>query len=147
MNNYTSTTLLNCSESTVFNALTIGIPCWWTEMFEGTGENSGDVFTVRFGESVHKTMQVQELSHNKKIVWHVADSLIDIPQLKNQTEWIGTTIVWEIFKRENSTELRLTHIGLSPDIECYTICAGGWKQFTESIKLFVETGKGNPFKK
>lgn len=82
----------------------------------------------------------------KKIVWLVTDSLIDIPDLKNQTEWINTKIAWEIFSKDNQTELTLTHFGLTPQIECYNICENGWHNFTSSLVEFINTGKGNPFK-
>lgn len=146
MGNYSNIIKLNVPADSIFDALTNKIPFWWTEMFEGSANKQHDIFTVRFGESVYKTMQVKELSDNSKIVWSVINSLIAIPGLKNQTEWIGTTIEWKIIPHEDKTELLLTHIGLLPDIECYDICTNGWKQFTDSLKLFVETGKGNPFK-
>lgn len=144
--NYSNTIKLNATADKVFNALTTEIPLWWTEMFEGKANKQGENFTVRFGDSVYKTMCVDELAHNAKVIWYVENSLIAIPELKNQTEWIGTTIVWEIKEQGNSTELHLTHISLNPEIECYDICTSGWLQFTDSLKLFVETGKGNSYK-
>lgn len=145
MENYSNIIKLHTTTDKVFNALTTEIPLWWTEMFEGLGNKQNGTFTVRFGESIYKTMQVQELSDNSKVVWQVKNAVIAIPGLKNQTEWIGTTIVWEIMQQENITELQLTHIGLRPGIECYEICTNGWQQFTDSLKLFLETGKGSPF--
>ena len=146
MGNYSDLIKLNAPADKVFDALTNKIPLWWTEMFEGSANNKNDAFTVRFGEAIYKTILVKEITNNLKIVWSVTDSLINIPELKNQTEWIGTSIEWEIIQQGSKTELLLTHIGLRPDIECYDICTTGWKQFTNSFKLFVETGKGNPFK-
>src|SRR5690606_23589820 len=104
-----------------------------------------DIFTVRFGDRIYKTMQVQELVHNSKVVWYVEDSLIAVPELQKQTEWIGTSIVWKIASDETVTHLHLTHIALQPEVECYDICVSGWQQFTDSLRSFVETGKGNPF--
>ncbi|HMR83140.1 MAG TPA: SRPBCC domain-containing protein [Niabella sp.] len=146
MKNYSSLIQLNTTVDKVLNALTNEIPLWWTEMFEGSASKENDRFTVRFGESIYKTMIVRELSGNSKVVWQVTDSLIAVPGLEKQTEWINTTIIWEIAQREDKTELLLTHIGLHPDIECYNICIKGWQQFTDSLKLFIETGKGTPFK-
>lgn len=146
MGNYSDLIKLNAPADKVFDALTNKIPLWWTEMFEGSANNKNDTFTVRFGETIYKTILVKEITNNLKIVWSVTDSLINIPELKNQTEWIGTSIEWEIIPQGSKTELLLTHIGLRPDIECYDICTTGWKQFTNSLKLFLETGNGNPFK-
>ncbi|WP_222166162.1 SRPBCC family protein [Edaphocola aurantiacus] len=145
MKNYSQTITLNTTADKVFSALTNDIPLWWTEIFEGGASNQGDNFTIRFGDHIFKTMKVQELSADEKVVWLVEDSLIDIPGLSKQKEWIRTTIIWEILTKEHSTELKLTHIGLSPEVECYEICSGGWQQFTGSLKLFLETGKGAPY--
>lgn len=146
MNNFSKKIALQATDDNVYNALTNSISKWWTEMFEGVSNEQGQSFTIRFGTNVFKKMKVDELSPNKKIVWLVTDSLIDIPDLKNQTEWINTKIAWEIFSKDNQTELTLTHFGLTPQIECYNICENGWHNFTNSLVEFINTGKGNPFK-
>lgn len=147
MNNYTHTIEIKTTADKVYDAVTRTIPLWWTEMFSGSSEQAGDVFTIRFGENIHKTMRVKELVPNSKVIWYVEDSLINLPELKNQTEWIGTTIVWEIEQENNNALVKVTHIGLHPAVECYEICSDGWLQFTNSLKLFLETGKGNPYRK
>lgn len=91
-------------------------------------------------------MAVEELIPNKKVAWNVTDSLIDIPDLKNKTDWINTKIVWEISAQDNQTELRLKHFGLTPQVECYNICEGGWHNFTDSLTEFINTCIGKPFK-
>lgn len=146
MEHYTTKMSLNTTPTNVFNALTNAIPLWWTELFEGSAARPGDRFTIRFGEHIFKTMQVEELSVGTKVVWQVTDSLIALPGLHNQKEWVGTTIIWEIVSAEHHTELILTHKGLSPEVECYNICTEGWSQFLGSLKQYVETGKGNPYK-
>lgn len=146
MNNFNTVINLNASREKVFHALTHGIASWWTEMFEDSADKHDSIFTVRFGENVYKTMRV-ELVNDSKIIWHVTDSLINVPGLTNQREWIGTSIVWEIMPHVPGAQLKLTHIGLQPNIECYAICISGWQQFTDSLKSFLETGTGSPFKK
>lgn len=146
MNDFKKTIIFQATDKKVYGALTTGISKWWTEMFEGISNTQTQTFTIRFGNNVFKTFLVQELDSNKKVVWLVTDSLIDIPDLKNQTEWINTKIVWEISSKDNQTELTLTHFGLTPQIECYNICENGWHNFTDSLVAFINTGKGNPFK-
>lgn len=146
MENFNKAIILEATKDKVYDALTNTISKWWTEMFEGVSNEQGKSFTIRFGESVFKTMTTEELLHNKKVVWKVTDSLIDIPDLKNKTEWINTKIVWEIFSKNNQTELHLTHLGLTPQIECYNICESGWHNFTDSLTEFINTGTGRPFK-
>ena len=146
MNNFSKKIAVQAPDDNVYHALTNSISKWWTEMFEGVSNEQGQSFTIRFGPNIFKKMKVDELSTNKKIVWLVTDSLIDIPDLKNQTEWINTKIVWEIFSKESQTELTLTHFGLTPQIECYNICEMGWHNFTDSLVEFINTGNGSPFK-
>lgn len=143
--NYSQTIQLSRSAGQVFKALTDEIPFWWTTLFEGAANSKNDRFTVRFGDQIYKTIRVEELHENEKVVWYVEDSLIAVPGLKNQKEWIGTMIVWNIIEMENGTVLQLEHIGLQPEIECYAICIDGWRQFVKSLELYVETGKGQPF--
>ena len=146
MEDYQHTIQLKTDANQVFNALTKEIPLWWTEMFEGASNKKGQFFTVRFGENVFKMMEVKELVANTKVEWNVKDSLIAIPELKNQSEWIGTSIIWEIKPSSTLTVLKLTHKGLNQGIECYDICSEGWQQFINSLRTYIETGKGNPFK-
>lgn len=146
MDNFKKTINLQATTDKVFDALTNSIPKWWTEMFEGISNEQGQTFTIRFGENIFKTMKVEELVTNKKVVWKVTASLIDIPDLKNKTEWIDTKIVWEIYTENSQTELHLIHYGLTPQIECYSICQDGWHNFTESLTKFINSGVGNPFK-
>jgi hypothetical protein len=146
MNDYKTRINFTSTESKIYNSLTKDIPKWWTEMFEGVSNEQGQTFTVRFGSSVYKTILVEELILNKKIVWRVVDSLIDIPDLKNKTEWINTVIIWEISAQQDKTLLTLTHVGLTPQIECYTICESGWQNFTNSLTDFINAGIGKPFK-
>lgn len=146
MNNYTNTIEVKTTANKAYQSLTHQVPFWWTEVFEGASAQIGDVFTIRFGESIHKTMRVEEAIPDTKVIWYVEDSLIALPELKNQTEWIGTTIIWEIEQTEESIKIKVTHLGLNPDIECYDICSNGWMQFLSSLKLFMETGIGAPYK-
>ncbi len=146
MDNFKKTIIIQATDERVYAALTNSIPNWWTEMFEGASNEQGQSFTIRFGTNIFKTLTVEELAPNKKVVWNVTDSIIDIPELKKQTEWINTKIIWEISSNDNQTELYLTHFGLTPQVECFTICENGWHNFTDSLTEFVTTGIGKPFK-
>ena len=146
MENYTHTIQVKTTADKAYDALAHQVPLWWSEMFEGYSAQIGDAITIRFGEKIYKTMRVKESVPVTKMIWYVEDSLIALPELKNQTEWIGTTIVWEIQQSEESSQIKVTHLGLNPDIECYNICSNGWVQFLGSLKLFLETGKGTPYK-
>jgi uncharacterized protein YndB with AHSA1/START domain len=145
-NNFQHEITVSASPERTFESITNEIPLWWTEMFEGTSNRSGESFTVRFGPNVFKTMRVDELIPATKVVWFVTDTWIDIPQLKEKKEWLHTRIVWDLKKENTNTIIRVTHIGLNPEIECYDICATGWKQFCNSLQSHLEKGRGTPFK-
>lgn len=144
--NYQNSLLVKSNRSSVYKALTEGIPKWWTKDFSGTSTVINDEFTVRFG-ATFKTMKVLELNPAKKVVWVCIDTLIDIPELKNNTEWTDTKIVWDLRAENKQTIISLTHIGLTPEVSCYEICEKGWELFLESLRKFLETGVGTPFTK
>ncbi len=137
---------VNASTEKVYTSITQEIPFWWTEMFEGVSNKTGESFTVRFGPGVFKTMRIEELIPNERIAWLVTDTLIDIPELNNKKEWMNTSIIWKLKTENANTKIQVTHIGLNPDIECYGICSTGWQQFCNSLKSHVENGNGTPYK-
>jgi hypothetical protein len=115
-------------------------------MFEGSAQEIDHRFTISFGPQVFKTLLVKDLIRDKKVVWEVVDALIDLPELANKKEWVGTSIVWDIVSEEGRVPLHLTHIGLTPEVECYQVCTGGWESFLQSFDKFVTTGSGTPFR-
>lgn len=133
-------------EKIIFEALTLQIPNWWTEMYDGIAFEEGKNFNIKFGDNVSKTIKIAELIPLKKVVWKVIDALIDIPEITHKSEWTGTTIVWEIASEGNQSTLTLEHIGLTPQLECFNICESGWQAFTDSLICFIQTGVGKPFK-
>lgn len=65
--------------------------------------------------------------------------------IKDQTEWRGTKVIFEISKKGDKTELHFTHQGLVPDYECYDICFKAWTQYIqESLFGLITAGKGKP---
>jgi len=115
---------------------------WWNENLEGSSTNVGDSFKVTFGKT-NKTFKITETIPGNKIVWLVTDC--HMPWLSNITEWTGTTVVWNIEKIGESTQITLTHIGLTPNIECYGQCESGWNYYIKDslLKLLTE-GAGQP---
>lgn len=146
MKNFETNTVIQVPVPIVFNSLTNQINAWWTEMFEGSAEKVGDVFTVRFGSQIYKTLKVEELIPNESLTWRVIDSIIDLPELNNKSEWVDTRIIWTLSNTTTGTEVQLTHIGLTPEIECYDLCKNGWQSFLYSLNKYLITGIGAPFK-
>jgi hypothetical protein len=117
---------------------------WWAQNFEGSAKNLDDVFTVRFG-TTSVTFKITEAVQAKKVAWHVIDCYL--PWLNNKTEWTDTTVVFEVSGQGNSTTIDMTHIGLSPEVECYTACEKGWDgHIKESLFKLMTEGQGMPQK-
>ena len=118
------------------------INLWWVKDFSGKAEKLNDKFHVPMGKTF-VDFQLIELVPNKKVVWNVTDSYIN--WLRDKKEWNGTEVVFEISEKENATQLDFTHIGLLPDIECYSVCEEGWNgHITISLVKFINEGKGMP---
>ncbi len=97
---------------------------WWTENLEGDSENLNGVFTVDFGNGIFVTHKLIEVIPNKRVVWLVTDCYLS--WLKDKTEWTNTKMSFDISTEENSSIIHFTHIGLTPEIECYDGCVKGW---------------------
>jgi hypothetical protein len=112
---------------------------WWTGEFEGSSDKAGDVFTYEYKPHHLSKQTVTEFIPGKKVVWLVSESQLNF--LKDKTEWDGTKITFDISKSENKTEVRFTHVGLSPDIECYGACSNAWGSLVgKSLRSFIATG-------
>lgn len=130
-----------------FSAITDRIPDWWSREFEGAGNQVGGSFTVRFGshDQSYKTMKIVKLEAGKEVVWECTDAFINLPDLSNKKEWIGTKIVWSIYKTDEGSMITLTHEGLTTSFECYEICEAGWNSFFSSLVKLLVTGTGTPY--
>jgi hypothetical protein len=101
-----------------------------------------DVFTVRFGKTF-STIQITEIVPDKKFLWSILNS--SLPLFKDEKVWNGTKMLWEIFYSNNTTEIRMTHVGLTPVKECYEDCSKGWNFYVgESLRKLITEGRGFP---
>ena len=91
-------------------------------------------------------MTVSEAFPNRSLVWKVAEANHDLEGITKKDEWKGTTIKWKIAENEIGSKVTLIHQGLVPALECYEICEAGWGYFLGSLKNYLETGRGYPYK-
>lgn len=139
---YTASFTVDQSPEEVFAAVN-NVRGWWSGEIEGSTDEPGAVFTYRYKDLHSSTHEITELVPGRKVVWHTLDARISFA--KDKTEWVGTDVVFEIERKGRQTELRFTHVGLVPTIECYGKCSGAWGFFiNDSLRSLITTGKGDP---
>ena len=116
---------------------------WWAKDFQGQSKRPGDVFTVRFEKGDSFKLKVAEVIPDRRIVWEVLDA--NQKWVKDPAEWVGTKIIWDINEVSGGTEIRFTHLGLVPDLECFGTCQLAWDYLMQkSLAGLLSTGTGLP---
>jgi hypothetical protein len=145
---FTATLLVDQSPSEAFNNI-LNVREWWTAEpgIEGSTKKIGDEFIYKYKDVHYSKQKMTELIPNKKVVWTVLDSALNF--LKDKSEWNGTKFKFEVAKKGNKTEVRFTHLGLVPEIECYDACSNGWSYYINGSlkKLLKNKTKGRIIKK
>lgn len=140
--NFTATLLVDQTPEQVFNAVK-NVRGWWSENIEGGTEKLNDVFNYHY-EDIHRTkIKLIEVLPNKKIVWYVMENRFNFT--KDQEEWTGDQMIFEITEKGIQTQLQFTQVGLVPEYECYDICFSSWNHYIlDSLQSLITTGKGLP---
>lgn len=139
---FTTAITVEQSHKEVFNAIN-NVRGWWSEEIEGSTDKLNAVFNYHY-EDVHRCqMKIIEFVPNQKVVWDVMDNYFKFT--KDDTEWIGNKIIFEIKKEGDKTQLQFTQTGLVPAYECFEICEKAWTQYVQqSLWSLITTGKGQP---
>jgi hypothetical protein len=119
---------------------------WWSEEVVGGTAEQGDSFRFEV-PGVHRTIQtLTEVIPGRKVVWHVSDGWIGF--VSDKAEWDDTDIVFDVTVAEDGrTVVRFTHIGLTPDVECFDACSSAWSAYMlGSLRSLITTGKGDPYR-
>lgn len=141
---FTTTIVVDQSPKQVFDAVT-NPRAWWSEEIIGGTAKLNDKFHYHYKDVHSCTMQLTEVVPEKKVVWEVLDNHFNFT--KDQSEWVGNKIIFEISKKGEQTQLVFTQQGLVPAYECYDICQNAWTGYVQkSLKDLITTGKGNPNK-
>jgi hypothetical protein len=140
--NFTTSILVDCTPQQAFDAIN-DVRGWWSGEIEGRTDVLGAEFTYSY-KKVHRTTQkITDLVPGKRVAWHVTASRLEF--VRDKSEWDGTDIVFEIARKGDQTEVRFTHVGLVPTIECYDGCSGAWGFYVnESLRERIMKGKGQP---
>ncbi|MBC8769612.1 SRPBCC domain-containing protein [Arenibacter sp. BSSL-BM3] len=140
--NYTSTIIVKKDAQTAFNAIK-NFRAWWSEEIIGETGTLGETFFYHY-KDVHlcKVKLIEELPNNK-LVYLVTDN--EFSFVKDKTEWINTKLIFEISEEGNQTKVVFTHVGLTPEYECFEVCNDAWTSYIQgSLKGLIETGFGKP---
>ena len=116
---------------------------WWEENLAGRTHEVNDEF-IHWVAGVHfARIRVEELLPGKRVVWRVLDNWMSF--IEDQNEWAGTEIRFDIAATADGTEVRFTHVGLTPADQCFDLCRDAWGMYiTKSLPAFIETGVGRP---
>lgn len=114
---------------------------WWGVTVSGNTKKQNDEFTVTMGGNSFFNFVVAELVPGKKVAWLVTDC--NMPWYTDKKEWANTRLVFEVNENNGLTELKFTHEGLTPEVECYKDCEPGWTHWINtSLFSYFTTGKG-----
>ncbi|GCE15499.1 SRPBCC family protein [Tengunoibacter tsumagoiensis] len=141
---FTTTMLVDQTPEEVFNAVT-NVRGWWSEDIEGSTSQLHDEFAYHYKDLHSCTMKIIEVIPDKSVVWLVTYNHFSF--VKDQNEWIGTKVHFDISQVGNKTQLLFTHEGLVPTFECYDVCSPAWTDYVQgSLLPLITTGKGRPNK-
>jgi uncharacterized protein YndB with AHSA1/START domain len=134
---YQKTIRVKASPGALFDALTTvsGLTAWWTR---ATGSGDADGELTFFFDSGSLLMQVDQATRPTSVQWTVTDCSF-LP------DWVGTRPAFTITLVDgDASELQFRHHGLTPELDCIEQCTRGWDHFLESLREYVEVGRGMP---
>lgn len=136
---FTTTIVVDQTPSQVFNAIN-NPRAWWSGEFTGNSEKLNDEFTYRYKDFHISKQRVIEMIPDEKVVWLVTESQLNF--IEDKSEWNGTRISFEISPQGDKTQLRFTHLGLVPEVECFDSCSNAWSELIQQgLFSLITTGK------
>jgi len=141
-NNLNITLSFDQTPAQVFAAIN-DVRGWWSANLEGSSAHVGDEFRYRHGDIHDSSQRVIEAVPGKKVEWLVTDARLSFT--KDKREWVGTHVQFEIVPTARGSELRFTHLGITPESECFDRCSKGWGFYVgTSLKELIANGVGQP---
>jgi uncharacterized protein YndB with AHSA1/START domain len=159
MPNLRHAVLIAASADKIYDAITSseGLSAWWTPNSTAKAELDS-VVRLPFGPKYLNEMRITELIPGKRLKWHC---------LKGEDEWVGTNLSFDLQSGDQDKPLSSYHelegqcqqIGDVSEVTLLVFqhedwraetlmsaeCNYTWGQFLHSLKLFCETGKGQPW--
>jgi hypothetical protein len=139
---YSTSYTVEQSPAEVFAAV-LNVGAWWTGQIDGRADELGAEFSYRHPPQHYSRQRVAALEPDRRVVWQVTES--DLSFASEPAEWTGTDIVFDIAPTDTGTELRFTHVGLLPAVECFGACSTAWLHYVNgSLRSLITTGAGLP---
>lgn len=139
---YSTSFVVDTSPEDVF-ATVLDVASWWTGQVEGRSDELGAEFTYRHPPQHYSRQRVVGFEPGRRLAWRVTDS--DLSFVPEPGEWNGSEIVFDLVPTPGGTEVRFTHVGLVPDVECFGACSAGWRHYVDgSLRARITTGAGLP---
>ena len=111
-----------------------GIAAWWTKA--KTRPEVGATNEFAFGSGT-VTFRVDKLEPGKAVGW----SAEEVPP-----DWKDTQVLFEVSDgRKGAVTLRFSHTGFKTATPMVALTSYAWAQYLRSLKLYLETGKGEPY--
>ncbi|WP_284652959.1 SRPBCC domain-containing protein [Flavobacterium terrisoli] len=140
--NYTTTIVVEQSPGEVFNAIN-NVRGWWSENIKGSTDMLNAEFLYNYKDVHICKMKIIEFIPNQTVVWHVLENHFNFTN--DKTEWKDDKILFEISEVNGKTQLQFTHVGLTPEYECFDVCNDAWTSYIHgSLQNLITKGKGNP---
>ncbi len=146
--NYQEIIHVPASQGACFQAVATQMDKWWTQSIQGGLNGVGDKVTAQFPPDYgFWTFEATLFEGPDRIEMVCIDAHHKVegqPQEIDQ-EWLGTKIIWDFRAVGDKTEIKMTHEGLSPTLNCWGICLDGWNHFFKnSLKSFLSGETPSP---
>ena len=117
---------------------------WWSEEIEGGTAKLNDEFLYHYKDVHISKMKLVEVVPGKKVVWLVLNNYFNFT--KDESEWTGNKIIFDITQKGDKTQLQFTQEGLAPAYECFDVCRDAWSNYicNHSLRSLITTCKGKP---
>ncbi len=148
MESYNKKISINAKPESIYNAITTkeGLTHWWTNDVE-VYSHVGGTATFRFGPRAYVVMKISKLLPMKDVVWKCVEQYFKMNGCDKTDEWVGTTVKFSLQEiNTETTSLSFVHEGLNPQLFCFKEYQSDWEYYLNSLKRYVEIGKGTPFK-
>ena len=127
---------IDATKEDVFNKLTSieGLRHWWTMQTTGNAE----FYSFRLHLKIlqyHIQMKVINIVNNKLVQWQCT---------KADEDWIGTIVSFKLDTENGKTLVRFTHDKWPTHGDFFAHCNLSWAKYMLSLRLLLETGKGQP---